>query len=66
MYFTKILIRGTKGCCEMFLNCTLFAYIYFIEVKTSERGVYEGVYYCNMVKIVHKLFCQAAFKKFMK
>ena len=47
----------TKGWVQLNSNDTYFSDIWFSGVKTAEKKIAEGVYYCGLVKTIHKGFC---------
>ena len=52
----KRLDIATKGCGQLTLNDTYFAYSWFSSVKTAEEMAAAGVDYCGPVKTSHKGF----------
>ena len=62
----KIIIRGKKVCGKLLSDNKLFADIGFSGVKTDEWSISQGVDYCGLINMGHKLFCLSIFEKLMK
>ena len=58
----NIIAIATKGGGQMKSNYTYFADSRFSSVKTSEKEISAGVYYCWPAKIIHKGFVSLHYK----
>ena len=53
----NITMKDNKVCGQLLSNDTFFADRWFSGVKTAEKVMVEGVYYCGSMNTIHKRFC---------